>query len=146
MKYKLTCTSWNTAHVKFNLFDPTGANCGNLCIHALDVVNFLQNSWRGDILWNGNMPEFLWDPEKYPAHSRHLKNPMKYESPNASSVEGFQATAMEEQKAAEPEVAPILFGPDPDADAQPQMDDPIGKFGGDPYFKWNENTKAYERQ
>lgn len=73
MKYKLTCTDWNAGHVRFNLFDPTGANCGKLCVSALDMVNFLQNSWKGNIDWDGKMPEWLWNPTAWPAHAKRLE-------------------------------------------------------------------------
>jgi hypothetical protein len=137
MKYKLTCTSWNTAHVKFNLFDPTGANCGQICIHALDLINFLQNSWKGEIFWNGNMPEWLWDPAKYPAHSRHLTEPMQYDPiTKIESIEGIQKTALEELK----DVQPIPFC---ELD-EPPMDEGPGGLTPIPYFRWNDKTKTYE--
>lgn len=57
--YKLSCREWNPYHVKFNVFDPTGANCGELTVLASDVENFVQHSWRGNIFWNGLMPVAL---------------------------------------------------------------------------------------
>lgn len=61
MRYKLSCTEWNQRHAKFNVFDRGGANCGQLCILAEDVINFVQNSWNGDIAWNGLMPSDVLD-------------------------------------------------------------------------------------
>lgn len=55
-KYKLDCIEWNVKHVKFRVFDPAGANCGFLTIESSDVINFVQNSWNGDVFWNGFGP------------------------------------------------------------------------------------------
>jgi len=55
--YKLNCTSWNGQHVRFTVFDPKGANCGEICVLTGDVFNFIRSSWRGDVFWNGLMPE-----------------------------------------------------------------------------------------
>lgn len=58
--YKLDCIEWNDRHVRLNVFDPTGANCGTLTLPSADVLGFVLNSWKGDIFWNGLMPdEFL---------------------------------------------------------------------------------------
>jgi len=56
-QYKLNCIEWNLRHVKFNVFDPIGANCGVLTISADDIINFVKYSWNGDIFWHGKMPE-----------------------------------------------------------------------------------------
>jgi hypothetical protein len=56
-QYKIDCIEWNPRHVKFNVFDPTGANCGVLTILADDVLNFVKNSWNGNIFWHGKMPK-----------------------------------------------------------------------------------------
>ena len=56
-QYRLDCLEWNPRHVKFNVFDPFGVNCGTLAVLAEDVLNFAKYSWRGDIFWNGRMPE-----------------------------------------------------------------------------------------
>lgn len=77
MKYKLTCFEWNFGHVKFNLFDPTGANCGQITVCALDMINFLQNSWKGNIDWDGKMPEWLYGKESdWPGYYINAKNPV----------------------------------------------------------------------
>jgi hypothetical protein len=57
--YKLYCVESNVMHVRFNLFDPKGANCGSLCVLTEDVENFLMNSWKGSINWDGKIPERL---------------------------------------------------------------------------------------
>ena len=57
MNFKLSCTSWNDAHVKFNLFDPAGASCGQICIRTEDVEKFIHSrNWAGTIQWNGLYP------------------------------------------------------------------------------------------
>lgn len=56
MRYKLDCTEWNPRHVKFLVFDTKGANCGTLTVLADDAINFVKNSWKGNIFWNGKMP------------------------------------------------------------------------------------------
>ena len=56
-RYKIDCLEWNPQHVRFNVFDPFGANCGVLTILAKDVKNFVTHSWKGDIFWNGKMPQ-----------------------------------------------------------------------------------------
>lgn len=55
--FKLDCVDWNETHVKFNVFDPRGANCGLLTISRADVINFVKYSWKGNIFWHGKMPE-----------------------------------------------------------------------------------------
>ena len=57
MKYKIDCKCWNGRHVTFNVFDGKGANCGTLIIETEDVMNFVRNCWRGDIFWNGLIPD-----------------------------------------------------------------------------------------
>lgn len=52
-KYKLDCFEWNSQHVRFRVFDTKGANCGTLTVLTEDVFEFVQNSWNGDIVWNG---------------------------------------------------------------------------------------------
>jgi len=56
-QYNLSCIEWNGKHVKFNVFDTTGANCGLLTVDALDVIHFVSKSWSGDIAWNGLIPQ-----------------------------------------------------------------------------------------
>jgi hypothetical protein len=58
MNFKLSCISWDEVHVKFNLFDPAGANCGQICIRTADVEAFIgRRNWQGMIQWNGLIPE-----------------------------------------------------------------------------------------
>jgi len=54
--YKLSCMDWNSRHVRFALYDPFGANCGEISVLSGDVQNFISNSWSGDVLWNGKSP------------------------------------------------------------------------------------------
>lgn len=56
-RYRLDCLDWNPEHVKFNVFDGVGANCGTLTIRTADVVNFLRDNWRGNLFWHGRMPQ-----------------------------------------------------------------------------------------
>ncbi len=56
-KYKIDCLEWNLKHVKFIVFDPFGANCGMLTISVDDVINFVRNSWNGNIFWNNKIPK-----------------------------------------------------------------------------------------
>lgn len=56
-KYRLRCQDWNPTHVRFAVFDPKGANCGELCVEASDVFRFLRTAWNGDLYWNGHLPE-----------------------------------------------------------------------------------------
>jgi hypothetical protein len=56
-QYKIHCIEWNPRHVKFDVYDPPGANCGTLTILTDDVLNFITNSWNGDIFWHGKMPK-----------------------------------------------------------------------------------------
>lgn len=58
-RYKLDCLEWNNRHVRFNVFDPSGANCGTLHVLAHDAINFVKHSWKGDIFWNGKMPQAI---------------------------------------------------------------------------------------
>ena len=68
MRYKLDCISWNSEHVKFNLFDRQGANCGVITVATRDVFYFLQAAWKGEIVWNDRMPDDASEnPEKYGA-------------------------------------------------------------------------------
>jgi hypothetical protein len=60
-RYELNCLEWDATHVKFNVFDPQGANCGTLTILVSDVVNFVKHSWNGDISWNNKMPDRVVD-------------------------------------------------------------------------------------
>ncbi len=60
--YKLDCTEWNPQHVKFRVFDPTGANCGFLTVATDDVINFVKYSWRGNLFWHGHMPQDVVEP------------------------------------------------------------------------------------
>lgn len=55
--FKLSCSEWNVKHVKFNLFDPHGANCGKIVILTEDVLQFAKYSWNGNIAWNGRFPD-----------------------------------------------------------------------------------------
>jgi hypothetical protein len=64
--YKLECKEFGDAHVKFQVYDPTGAGCGMLTIATDDVRNFLIYSWRGNILWNGKMPDWFVLGERIP--------------------------------------------------------------------------------
>jgi len=60
-KYKINCTEWNSRHVKFNVFDPAGANCGRLTIATGDTRNFVKYSWNGYVSWEGKFPEEVDD-------------------------------------------------------------------------------------
>lgn len=54
-RFKLVCLiSSNSEHTMFNVFDWTGAYCGQLVIRTKDVVEFLQQSWKGNVDWRGN--------------------------------------------------------------------------------------------
>jgi hypothetical protein len=64
--YKLTCLNWNTMHIRFAVFDPIGANCGEITILASDAVNFLQNAWKGDIFWDGKIPDYILSHKSNP--------------------------------------------------------------------------------
>lgn len=63
-KYNLSCFDSNLQHTKFNMFDATGANCGRLTILTEDVVNFLTNNWKGNIDWNGMIPDVVLNYSK----------------------------------------------------------------------------------
>jgi ribosomal protein L37E len=57
VNFRFSCISWDDAHVKFNLFDFLGANCGQICIRTFDVdVFFGRQGWQGIIEWNGLRP------------------------------------------------------------------------------------------
>lgn len=59
--YTLRCYEWNLAHVKFNVYDPVGANCGVLITSVDHILSFM-HSWRGEIEWNDLVPaDFLWE-------------------------------------------------------------------------------------
>jgi hypothetical protein len=60
-RYKLNCLEWNPTHIKFVLFDTSGAKCGVITIYADDVKNFIKYSWNGDIYWNGKVPKDFQD-------------------------------------------------------------------------------------
>lgn len=57
--YTVSCQDWNSRHARFHVFDSVGANCGTLNILTDDVVNFLQNSWKGNIAWNNKIPDVV---------------------------------------------------------------------------------------
>ncbi len=59
MKYKLRCNHWNIRHIQFAVFDHKKANCGTITILAEDAINFLQNSWKGDIDWDDKIPDYI---------------------------------------------------------------------------------------
>jgi hypothetical protein len=52
--YTLDCKAWNLSHVRFNVFDGRGANCGTVTIDADDVRNFVALNWNGNVKWNGH--------------------------------------------------------------------------------------------
>lgn len=62
-RYKIRCIDWNDQHVKFNVFDTKGANCGVLTIETKDVTNFVTQAWNGAIFWDGKVP-FIFDYAK----------------------------------------------------------------------------------
>ncbi len=78
MNYKLRCTDFNEAHVKFTLFDRIGANCGQLTISRSDVYHFIGRSgWQGDVDWNdknldinAKVAKQFRDRHEYPDTSR----------------------------------------------------------------------------
>jgi len=53
MKFKLSCTKWDSSHIWFNVFDATGANCGTITVLTDDVIDFVSKNWNGDVTWNG---------------------------------------------------------------------------------------------
>jgi hypothetical protein len=55
-RFKLVCTDWNEAHVRFRVFDPAGATVGTLTLLTGDVLGFVSETWNGDVLWNGKCP------------------------------------------------------------------------------------------
>lgn len=66
MNYTLDCIDWNDQHVKFRVFDHTGANCGFLTILTRNVRNFVGRCWNSDIRWNDKAPkDFISNPENY---------------------------------------------------------------------------------
>lgn len=58
----LKCTESNERHLKFTLFDKRGANCGSIVILTDDAYEFLRETWRGGINWDGNIPKKWLDP------------------------------------------------------------------------------------
>jgi hypothetical protein len=68
MRYNLSCLSWDAQHVKFTCSDRQGEECGTLAVKTEDVFRFLQGSWKGNVEWNGLLPdEASLHPEKYGA-------------------------------------------------------------------------------
>lgn len=66
MKYLLRCVDWNEGYVSFILFDEKKTHCGRIVVLASDALNFIQNSWNGDLDWNGFLPEMaIKHPEKF---------------------------------------------------------------------------------
>ena len=56
-RFTMRCEQWNTQHVKFSLFDPSGANCGWIVIRTDDIADFIaRDNWNGGIDWNDNLP------------------------------------------------------------------------------------------
>lgn len=58
-KFELVCRGWNSLHTTFLVFDHKGVSCGTLVILTEDVVDFIQNSWKGNIDWNSNIPDIV---------------------------------------------------------------------------------------
>ena len=55
-QFKLSCREWNRSHVHFTVFDPVGANCGNITVRTEDALMFVSHSWDGIVEWNGRAP------------------------------------------------------------------------------------------
>lgn len=55
--FSLDCVDWNSQHVKFRVFDRRGANCGEITILTEDVVEFVRDTWCGNVQWNGKLPD-----------------------------------------------------------------------------------------
>lgn len=56
-KFKLDCFESNGFHTRFKVFDPRGANCGELCILTQDAASFVADNWNGLVFWNGHEPK-----------------------------------------------------------------------------------------
>lgn len=52
-RWKLDCLHVNPAHCVFRIFDPHGANCGQVTLNCADVPDFISDVWRGSVNWNG---------------------------------------------------------------------------------------------
>ena len=57
-RWKLSCVEVNDMHIKWNLFDTHGVNCGTVTVLRTEVVDFLQQ-WHGAIEWNNKIPPEL---------------------------------------------------------------------------------------
>ncbi len=55
-KFTLSCLSTNPTHTKFQIYDPHGANCGEITVLSEDAEKFVAFNWSGTVLWNGKQP------------------------------------------------------------------------------------------
>lgn len=51
-RFKLSCVEVNGKHTKFNIYDPAGANCGQITVNTKDVICLVRDTWRGNVDWN----------------------------------------------------------------------------------------------
>ena len=47
--YRLDCIERNEGHIKFNLLDPQGGNCGVITIRTEDLHTFTALNWKGKV-------------------------------------------------------------------------------------------------
>lgn len=58
-KYRLECKHIDLMHTRFALYDPTGANCGNIIVLTSDARNFISRNWNGNVDWNDKDTEHI---------------------------------------------------------------------------------------
>jgi hypothetical protein len=96
-RFKLRCDSSNPQHMRFTLFDHTGANCGSITIRTEDAVAFHSKyNWNGDIDWNAQplpntfLEKHQWSDFNGPATTTVARNELMREishPPNAMPEE-----------------------------------------------------------
>lgn len=59
-RFKLSCVSVNEHHTVFNIFDPAGANCGQITVNTTDVIALVRDTWRGNIDWNNRVNDLYF--------------------------------------------------------------------------------------
>ena len=65
-KFELVCLESNHKHTRFALFDPIGANCGQLAIRTEDLIPFAVQNWNGTVDYRGLIPDPLANSNQKP--------------------------------------------------------------------------------
>ena len=57
MKFKLKCIATDVQTTTFIVQTPAGNRCGEISVSTDLVVNFIGETWNGEVNWNGMIPK-----------------------------------------------------------------------------------------